>query len=530
MTSDDLVLPTLLARRAAEQPDRVFIQEAGGGTLTFGEFSTDALTCAAVLRDLGVEPGDRVLVMLPSTRQAYGVWVGIGWVRAIEVAVNGSFRGEMLRYIVNHSRARVAVVGAEHLPRWRQILHECPELETIVVIGDTDERDLPVRVEDLGELLAAAEPAQGLEPPRPWDTAAIMYTSGTTGPSKGVIVPWAQLHATASNNVPGGLTSDDRLYSPFPFAHVSAKAPLYTMLLAGGSIVFRETFSTTEFWPDIRKYECSIAMVLFTMARFLMNQPETESDRDHPLRTFVMVPALPDVDDFRRRFGVEVTTLFNMTEIAVPLVSPGDVVDPASCGRVRAGVEVRVVDEHDNEVPVGEVGELILRADEPWTLNAGYWDMPAQTAEAWRNGWFHTGDGFRRNKAGDFYFVDRFKDAIRRRGENISSMELENAVARHTAVAECAAVGVASEFGEQDVRIFVVPREEGRLDAAELHAWLLDRLPKFMVPRFIDVVDSLPRTATAKVRKLDLRSVALGEGTWEAPSPAAREPRLTGRR
>ena len=516
MMSEDLVLPTLLARRAADQPDRGFIHEAGGRTVDYAEFASTALRCASVLRDHAVRPGDRVLVMLPSSPLAYGLWAALGWVRGIEVAVHAGYRGDMLRYVINHSGAEIAVVGTDYLPRWREVIDQCPNLKTLFVVGDFEPFKTRCSIFQFEEPVECAEPARGLDPPMPWDTAAIMYTSGTTGPSKGVVVPWAQLHATSSNNVSVGLSREDRLYSPFPFAHVSAKAPLYTMMLADGSIVFRETFSTSAFWEDVRSYGCTVAMLLFSMARFLANQPENDADRDNPLHTIVMVPSLPDVDKFRKRFDVEVTTLFNMTEISNPLVTPGGVQDPASCGRPRRGVDLRIVDEHDCEVPVGEVGQLILRTDEPWTMNAGYWDMPAETAAAWRNGWFHTGDGFKRNEAGDFYFVDRFKDTIRRRGENISSMELENTIVQHPDVSECAAVGVPSEFGEEEVRVFVVPIEGTSVQPADLHEWLLGKLPKFMVPRFIDISTDLPKTSTSKVRKVALRSLAVADHTFDA--------------
>ena len=210
--------------------------------------------------------------------------------------------------------------------------------------------------------------------------------------------------------------------------------------------------------------------------------------------------------------------MFNMTEISSPIKAGFDDIEEmptTSCGKVRSGYQCRVVDEHDIEVPRGQLGELIVRSDEPWVMNAGYFNMPEKTAEAWRNGWFHTGDGFIQDSEGWFHFVDRQKDAIRRRGENISSMEVEAQVNTHPAVLESAAVAVPSEWGEDEVKIVVVLKPGETIDASTMHAYLSGIMPRFMVPRFIEFAAALPKTPTEKVRKVALREAGITPETWD---------------
>jgi carnitine-CoA ligase len=284
------------------------------------------------------------------------------------------------------------------------------------------------------------------------------------------------------------------------------------MALVGGRLVLRESFKTDAFWRDIDRYRCTTTNLMDTMAQFLVQSPPRADDAEHPLLNVLMVPIVPELEAFQERFGVRVCTVFNMTETSCPIGTEGWVIsDRRSAGRVRPGWHARIVDEHDRELARGEVGELVVRSEEPWRLMAGYWRRPEATVEAWRNQWFHTGDLFRQAEDGQFYFVDRLKDVIRRRGENISSAELESYVVTHPSVGECAAVAVPSPWGEDDVKVVVVPAADHRIDVDELHAFLRASIPRFMVPRYLQVVDALPRTATNKIRKLELRASDLGE-------------------
>lgn len=518
MLDRDLVLPHLLAARAAEHPDRTFLEEVDGRSATYGELDRDIRTWADAYRRVGIEQGDRVAVMLQTGIDAVSAWLGLSWLGAWEVPVNTGYVGRMLHYLLEHSRSKLLVATGDYLGRLGDVAADLSHLETVIVV-DRDEvtSDLPFRVVGRREFLAGASPADDLDGPGPADIATVMYTSGTTGPSKGVLVPWAQIHATASTPVfTGDFGADDAYYLPFPLFHISGKGPVYTFALVGGRVVMRPSFNTSAFWDDIRHYRCTTTLLLGAMANFINRQPRRPDDADTPLHTVVMVPLIGELEDFKQRFGVRVSTAFNMTEISVPLHSEGwTLADLESCGKVRPGYEVRVVDQDDEDVGPGQVGELLVRSHEPWTLMAGYLDMPEATTAAWRNLWLHTGDAFRYDEDGNYYFLDRISDTIRRRGENISSAEVEVVVNEHPGVLESAAIAVPSEWGEDEVKIVVVPGPGETVEPAELTAFLAPRLPRFMVPRYVEVVASLPKTPTEKVRKVELRAQGITPTTWD---------------
>jgi crotonobetaine/carnitine-CoA ligase len=251
------------------------------------------------------------------------------------------------------------------------------------------------------------------------------------------------------------------------------------------------------------------------MATFLMKQPKSENDKKHGVKKAFMVPLSDDAFAFNERFGIDIYTIFNMTEISSPIVSEPNPSVRGTCGKVRPGVEVRLVDSNECVVPVGQVGEMIVRTDRPWGMNSGYYKNSEATAEAWRNGWFHTGDAFRQNESGYFYFVDRIKDAIRRRGENISSFEVEAEICSHPAVKEAAAIGVPSEATEDDVMAIISIVEGAEIDLKALCEFLVNRMPYYMVPRYIRIVDALPKTPTEKVQKSQLRIEGITSDTWD---------------
>ena len=251
------------------------------------------------------------------------------------------------------------------------------------------------------------------------------------------------------------------------------------------------------------------------MGGFLLKRPPAPDDKDHPLKTCTYVPLNETAPQFHARFGTDIYTHFNMTEISMPIVTGANPTALGSAGRPRPGVDVRIVDENDCELPVDAVGELVVRTDCPWATSHGYAGNPAATAAAWRNGWFHTGDGFRRDAEGNFYFVDRLKDAIRRRGENISSFEVESEVLAFPPIREAAAIAVRSEIAEDEVCAVVAIREGEKFDPAALIAFLRPRMAHFMVPRYVRVVDALPRTPTSKIEKVKLRAEGLTTDTWD---------------
>ncbi|HEV7864333.1 MAG TPA: AMP-binding protein, partial [Acidimicrobiia bacterium] len=355
--------------------------------------------------------------------------------------------------------------------------------------------------------------------PEVWDTHSIMYTSGTTGPSKGSITPYLQLYMMGKwfgEDV--GLGPDDVWLLDLPLFHMAAQAACTAALAAGAQIAVRSAPSLSNYWAVAKETGATIALGVSTMAAFLLAQPPGPGDRDHRLRIMAMSPLPPDPPAFVARFGLEgMLTAYGSTEVSAAVVSPlGLPLRPGTCGVPRAGIEVRIVDEHDVPVPPGEVGELVVRTGRPWELSQGYVGDPSMTVAAWRNGWFHTGDAFRCDADGYYSFHDRYKDALRRRGENISSFEVERDVVAHPAVAEAACVAVRSDLDvDEEVKVFLVPAPGADLDLPELVEFLAARMAHFMVPRYYEVVEALPKTATMRVRKHRLRDQGNGPATWD---------------
>ena len=511
--AESCVLRPMLEKWAASQPDKVFVKVSKAEEVTYRQMRELAVSAAAGLHRLGVRQGDNVIVWMPNTIDCMRVWFGINWLGATYVPINTAYKGHLLAHVLENAGARIIVAHASLAELLVQV--ETAEIETVVIFdGDPvaikDLKVVPSSVLEHGDASSLPDVDIG-----PWDMQSIIYTSGTTGPSKGVMSSYAHLHAMSGAEGFYMLAPQDRYMCNLPLFHVGGTIPVMGMLSRGGSIALVPSFSTEEFWPKIRETETTVVLLLGAMTNFITKRPPGPEDRDHPLKKVIIVPLSEDAPSFAARFGVETYTLYNMTEISTPLVSelnPGKI---GSCGRARAGVELRLVDEHDREVASGSVGELIVRTDAPWALNSGYYKNPEATAVAWRNGWFHTGDAFRMDADGTFFFVDRMKDAIRRRGENISSFEVEAEIAAHPQVNEVAVVPVPSEFAEEEVMCVVAPVPGQRIDPKELLEFLLPRLPHFMVPRYVRIVDALPKTPTQKIQKHLLRSAGLTDDTWD---------------
>jgi crotonobetaine/carnitine-CoA ligase len=509
-----LILPTLLKTRATEQPDRVFLQHVDGKQQTYSELEASVRAWMGALQDVGVVPGDRVVVMLPPSFEAVAVWMAAARLQAIETPINTALKGNILGHVIADAAPRCSVVHARFVERLEGVSAGTPG--PILLVGDAGEAgagqlDLRYPVLDPDR-----SPACESWEPREHDIATIIYTSGTTGRSKGVLVPWRQEYATARWTVPPeGVGPEDAWYGPWPPFHVSGKLGLYYIALAGGRLIIRETFSTSSFWNDIREFGATCTMIVASTVSYLSSQPPSPRDRDHPLRNVFAAPMPLDSGAFKERFGVRLCTAFNMTETSSPIVTGWESSPPGSCGRLRPGAECRIVDETDAEVPTGKPGELLIRMDSPWETMAGYLNAPEATVEAWRNLWFHTGDAVRRDAEGYFYFLDRMKYTIRRRGENISSMELEAEVDAHPCVRNSAAIGVPSPWGEQDVKVFVVLESGAMFEPADLIAFLEHRVPSFMLPRFVVTVDAIPQTATHRAKKEELRDFPVDERTWD---------------
>jgi crotonobetaine/carnitine-CoA ligase len=503
----------MLEKWCASQPEKVFIKVSKAEEVTYRQMRNMAASTAAGLSRLGAKSGDTVIVWMPNTVDCMRVWFGINWLGATYVPINTAYKGHLLSHVLENAGARIIVAHASLAGLLSQV--DTAKIETVVVFGGDpvpikDLRVLPSHLLDEGE--ESTLPDVDV---KPWDIQSIIYTSGTTGPSKGVMSSYAHLHAMSGPDAFYMVTQEDRYMCNLPLFHVGGTVPVMGMLSRGGSIALVSSFSTEEFWPKIRETETTFVLLLGAMTNFITKRPPGPQDRDHPLKKVIIAPLSEDAPSFAARFGVETYTIYNMTEISTPLVSELNPRKVGSCGRARAGVELRLVDEHDCEVEQGGVGELIVRTDAPWALNSGYYKNPEATAAAWRNGWFHTGDAFRKDADGTFFFVDRMKDAIRRRGENISSFEVEAEIAAHPLVNEVAVIPVPSDLSEEEVMCVVAPVPGQSIDPKELIEFLIPRMPHFMVPRYVRIVDALPKTPTQKIQKHLLRSAGLTDDTWD---------------
>lgn len=508
---EDCVVPAMLDRQAAARPDEVFAIFEDGAAWTFSEMRRRARQAAAGFRELGVRQGDHVLSWLPNGPDALVTWFGLNTLGAVYVPINTSYRGSLLDHVIELSDARLMVVHPQLAPRLADA--ELAALTDAVVVGG---ETAPIDGLTLhpADVLEPDEEAEAERPVMPWDTQYIIFTSGTTGPSKAVLSSYCQAYAMGVEAY-YYYSSDDRVLVNLPLFHVGGTIFPYVMLAHGGSCVIESHFRTEQFWDTVRRFEVTNTCLVGAMTQFLLKLPPSDDDRDHPLRTVVTIPWNEDSLALGRRYGVEMYTGFNMTEISSALVSEANPPKLGVAGKPRAGVECRVVDEYDCEVPPGVVGELIVRTDRPWSMNHGYHKNPEATASAWRNGWFHTGDGFTYDEDGYYYFVDRIKDAIRRRGENISSFEVESEVTQFPAAREAAAIAVPADDSEDEVMVVVAPTPGATIEPEELFRFLEPRMAHFMLPRYIRVVDELPKTPTQKIRKVVLKDEAVTPDTWD---------------
>jgi len=511
-SADHCVVRNLIELRAQERPERVYAVFDGGETWTYRRLRDEVLPVARGLQELGVKQGDRVLVWLPTGATCLKVWFAINYLGATFVPINTAYRGRLLEHVVRNCGARVGVVHASLAERLNEV-DRC-NLETIVCLLGA-----PVAVEGCsvhgGEALAG-DPAC-LEPParpvEPWDEQTIIFTSGTTGASKGVIMSYVHMLSTGEGF--WYLDETDRMLVNLPMFHIGGTIFCHVALVRGGSIAMVEAFQTERFWTVINSLGVTYLYLLGVMAAFVMKREETGEEQGTTLRHFGAIPLSEEAIAFGERYGCTAYSVFNMTEISCALVTEANPKVPNTCGKPRPGVEVRLVDEHDRAVPPGTTGELIVRTDRPWAMNSGYNGDAEATARAWRNGWFHTGDAFRQDEDGNFFFVDRIKDAIRRRGENISSMEVEADVCLHPAIREAAAVAVKSDVSEDEVLVAVSFAPGRAVEPADLIEFLKPRMSHFMIPRYIRIMDSLPRTPTQKVQKHIIRADGITADTWD---------------
>ncbi len=508
---------SLCLARVAEHPERAVL-DFDGSLWTWAELIEAAEGLAGGLAAAGVGAGQVVGHMSPNHPEAVVTMLALLRLGAVECPVNAGLRGRQLAHVLDHSGAAMLIVDRSLTDRVAEQLPLAPGVEMVVGRGSADDSwavhgafdSVAVNVVGYDELRASGDRPPPFNPPDPADPMNIIYTSGTTGPAKGAVLPQAFGIEQARIKIEQwGLTADDVMFSALPLYHVNARfSTLGTALVLDGRAALVSRFSAATFWDQVRAAGATEVGVVGAVSSILLRQERSPADRDHNVRMMHGAAGIP-MDRraaFEERFGLRLVTGFAMTETGhFSTTSPDDPMRYRASGRPVPQYEVLVVDADDNEVPPGTVGELVVRPRVPGVMMIGYHRQPEVTQTAFRNGWFHTGDLATIEADGYIRWVGRAADAIRRRGEMISSTEVERAVCEHESVAECAAVGVPSELGEEDVKLVVVPEPGHTIDPAALQRHCRATLPDFCQPRYLEILDELPKGATHKVNKPQLR-------------------------
>ncbi|RXT54308.1 ATP-dependent acyl-CoA ligase [Bradyrhizobium betae] len=509
----DRILSTILMRQAERYRDRVLLV-SGETCWTYTQTAAIAAASAQTLVDAGIKPGDRVALMCSNRPEFLQVYLGCAWLGAIVVPINTALRGFQLSHIFRNSRPSLLVVEAPFLAAIDTVEAdvELPSRAWMIgtAAGTGSAKISPVPLPALGDQAAA-----GLV--RPGDTVAILYTSGTTGPAKGVCCPQAQLFWWGIYSARAlGIREGDVLFTTLPLFHTNALNAFYQAILNGCTYVLEPKFSASAFWAAARRHNATVGYLLGAMASMLLAQPQTGDDRSHRLRVALGGGVLPQIHaPFFERFGVPLVDGYGSTETnfvfagAIPSDRPG------TMGYLADGIEARIVDADDAELPVGQAGELLLRASKPFAFATGYFGMPEKTVEAWRNLWFHSGDRVVRDPDGHYRFIDRMKDSIRRRGENVSSWEVEQAIQSHPAVAACAIYPLPSELGEDEVAAAILLEPGQSLAPIDIVRHCEGKIAYFAIPRYVRIVKEMPLTENGKIKKGVLRDAGMTADIWD---------------
>ncbi len=499
-----------MAERRGDEPFLLFEDQ----TVSFAQLSGRTNRAANSLWEWGVRPGDTVCVMMNNAPEYLYAWFGLAKIGAGLVPINVHLRGDVLAYILHHCDAAILIVHPDLLPPYLAVAGQASNIKKVVVCGPETPDTL-----NLARAMAEAPEERSFDLCEDPDAlAGILYTSGTTGPSKGVMLGHYSYLNTGRAFIEqiGGASLQDVLYTCLPLFHCNAQQ-LSVMggLMAGTRVALSPKFSASGFWKEIRRHRATVFNYLGAILTIIYKQPERPDDADNPARLTLGGAAPKEIwRDFERRFDVRIVEAFGLTETATfshcnPLAS----VRVGSVGKPLAHFEAKIVDEDDRPVPPGTPGEIVIRGVDDRVWMSGYYKMPEKTAEAMRGGWFHTGDRGTMDADGYFYFLDRAKDCIRRRGENISSFEVEQILNKHPLIQESAAVGVPSELTEEDVMAVIVLRPGAELSPEAVVDYCLDQMAYFMAPAYVKFVDALPKTPTQRVQKYRLREEGV-EDSW----------------
>lgn len=520
MTFENRTVHGVVEQLAAERGDKNFLTFEGQ-EFSYADMNLAAGKIATGFQKLGVKKNDKVAIMMSNRPEFLFTWFGLCKIGAVEVPVNTAHKGALLSYMINMSDSVVLVLEDSFAQQIKDILPELTKLRHIVILGDlVDLDDRVISYDEIGDNDGDYEVCRVL----PSDPCAMMFTSGTTGPSKGAVVP--HNYQLVMAEIICGMaeyTDADCLYNALPLFHGNAQT-LSTMpaLISGARMVLAKRFSARQFWDDIRRYGCTEFNYIGGILAILLKAEPQADEGNNPLRVLIGAGANKEIfTAFEDRFKVQLVEGYGMSEIGTPLnTSPGDR-RPGSCGTVNPGYQVKLVDDDGAEVGTDIPGELLIRPLQDNSMMLEYYNIPEKTVEAWQNLWFHTGDYLQKDSDGYYYFVDRKKDALRRRGENISSFEVEQGVNAHAAVLESAAVAVSSELGEDEVMICAVLNDGQQLTARALIAHCEKQMAYFMVPRYVRFMESLPKTPTERVQKFRLREAGVTADTFDKEGDAS---------
>lgn len=512
----------LFARATAAHADRVFL-DFSGVTHTYAEFDELTNRLANGLQAIGVKRGDRVGALLDTNLDAVATWVAVNKLGAIHVPVNAAYKGEYLRHQFGDAGVEVIIAEPEYAERVYAIRAGLPALRVVVVRGcETVPARDDVSVRRWADILGAATPLEDLN--RPSDVSMLVYTGGTTGPSKGCIISHNyNCNLARQAVVNGNRTKDDVNWTPLPLFHMNALAgSVLGSAMVGARVALFPRFSVSKFWGDIERSGATFANLLGSMLTFIADQPDTpESLRCYGQLRAIRGSPFPAAlqEKWRNRFGVKIagTNVYGLTEASCVTSLSDDVpAKPGSSGKRNEDFDVRIVDDEDREVPPGTPGEIIVRPRKPHIMFEGYWGKPDATLSIMRNLWLHSGDIGMFDEDGFFFFVDRKKDYLRRRGENISSFEVETTFRSHPAVADVAVHSVLSETAEDEVKATIVLKPDAvPVSEEDICRWSIDQLPYFAVPRFIELRGDLPRNPVGRILKYTLRDEGCTATTWD---------------
>jgi len=521
MAADEIrVVGKLIEEKARIHKDRPFLYFKDD-VFTYEQLDKASNQFAHGFRARGLKKDDKISIMMMNHPYYLHAWFGSAKLGIVEVPINTAYKGDLLRHLINNSESKLLIIDSSFLDRLVLIRSHLTGLQGIICRGEIDPeiaKDIPVSISPIEEFFKyPMDPVE--EDVRPSDPAAIIYTSGTTGLSKGCVCPHNYyVHTGRLVARLRDANSKDMFYTFLPLFHINAQ--LMTVLasqVSDARMALAERFSASTFWDDIHKYGATQFNYLGAVMTILSKQPPREDDAQCGVRYAFGAACPPDVmQQLEKRYGFECLEGFGMSEIGLAVHDAIGNRRTGSCGKVLDDLfDVKLFDDNDEEVAVGEIGEIVVRPKKPYLMMTGYYNMPDKTLEAFRNLWFHTGDYAKQDQEGFFYFVDRKKDAMRRRGENISSFEVEKVINTHPKVLESAVFAVPSELGEDEVMAAVVLKTDEKLNPEELIGFCNDRMAYFAVPRYLDFIPELPKTPTNRIEKYRLRQQGVTASTWD---------------